>query len=309
MLGGPIQNKVWSVDPYINSIFALDYPKELISLVWLVNDSIDGTREKLIERLKPIKKSGVYRRVSVVEINHGFQDVRRDRSAPEFRVQRSSDPAKDITNFVHFARVRNDWLKLRTHRLALVDKKVEVVDELALGDEEYYFSIDSDIVLINPLTLRTLVYHNLDAVAVPVDNAENRLDGYNPQEEVMEKLIIDPDSVNADFLQNVKNGTIKSVRVGSKHAWNFGMIRGGSFRRFEPYASVFEVDATGACILFKRDLVESGVIYGPHPGGEDYYFCALAKSLGFKFYIDGSFRTCHMMDCNPFEIEEIKEST
>jgi len=307
MIGGIAQNKVWAVDAYLDAILGLNYPRNLISLVWLVNDSTDGTKERFIERLRDVKAGGEYRRVSITEINYAYTDVRNDRSDAEHRIYQTMDPNKDVTNFAHFARVRNDWLKLRTHNLSIENGKVVVGDELPedVGHEQFYFSIDSDVVLKDATTLVCLVRHGVDAVAIPVDNAENRKDKYDPQREAKAKLVVDPLAKNVSLISKIESGAIKGVRIGSPHVWNFGILRNGILSRFEPRSFLFEVDATGACILFNSEMVEAGVKYGPYPTGEDWYFCALAKSYGYKLFVDGSFRTCHMMDYNPLK-EEVK---
>ena len=77
MIGGPVHNKHWVVDAYIDSLISLDYPKDKVSLVFYINDSTDGTKEKFIKRLQAIKKERNYRRILVVEQNYGYMDFQR----------------------------------------------------------------------------------------------------------------------------------------------------------------------------------------------------------------------------------------
>lgn len=291
MCGCPLHNKVWSIEAYLNAIFEQSYPKDRISLVFYVNDSIDGTKEKLVELLKPVKKEGHYRRIRVVEQNYGYEDIRRKRSDPNAVLPREHDLSKSVANFAHFARVRNAWLKLRE-------------------DEEYYLSIDSDVILTEANTFERMMRHKLDLVAAPVNNTENRTDGFNPSDEAWAKLLKMSDSKNKDFLMSVKRGELekKGGAIGPSALYNYGMLRGGQMLRFAPRPKLMEVDITGACILFHSRVIERGVEYGPNHMGEDIFFCTLARSHGFKIFVDGTLKTEHFMDKNPYTKEEVKEN-
>lgn len=292
MVGTCIHNKVWSIEAYLNAIFEQSYPKDRISLVFYVNDSIDGTKEKLVDLLKTIKKEGHYRRIRVVEQNYGYEDIRRKHKDLTAVLSREHDPSKAVANFAHFARVRNAWLKLRE-------------------DEEYYLSIDSDVILAEANTFKRMIRHGLDLVAAPVNNTENRTDGFNPSDEAWAKLLKMSDSENRDFLMSVKRSELKEKggAIGPTALYNFGMLRGGQFLRFAPLPKLMEVDVTGACILFHSKIIRRGVEYGPNYLGEDVFFCTLARSFGFKVFVDGTLKTEHFMDKNPNEEkEEVKEN-
>jgi hypothetical protein len=283
MIGGPIHNKVWSVEHYLDAIFQQDYPKDRISLVFYVNDAIDGTKEKLLSILKPVKEKGEYRRIRVVEQNYGYEDFRNDRGfAGRDILARDTLPSKDVRNFAHFARIRNTWLSF-------------------LEDEDFIFSIDSDVVLKFKDTLRTLVSHDLDIVGILVNNAENRKDGYDPNEEILRRILPDSSPENRDFLLNVAQGNFKGIKLEHPFIGNYGNIIGGILHRFDPKPEIFQVDMTGACVLIKADIIRKGLQYGPHPIGEDIYFCSLAKGLGYKVWVDGTLSTIHMMDTSVIE--------
>lgn len=282
LVGTVVQNKAWAILPHLESILAQDYPREKISLTYYVNDSTDGTKEKLVERLQKIKQEGVYRRIKVVEVNYGYKDLRRTRPNLNVVLARENDPERAVARFAHFARVRNAWLKLRE-------------------DEEYYFSVDSDVILKQPFALRQLVGRGKDIVAAPVSNSENRADNYDPAKEVWARLLKDPDAKMRGFVAAVQRGQLKGGRIGPKAVYNFGMLRGGRMQRFYPMPGLFKVDITGACILFHKRVVERGVEYGPNFMGEDVFFCALARTLGFDIFVDGKIETLHAMDHLPKE--------
>ncbi len=274
MIGGPIQNKFWSIEKYLEGIWNQDYPKSLISLVFYVNDSIDGTREILLDKLREFKESGEYRRIEVIEQNWGYVDARKNRD--DHLISRHSNPNKDVSNFSHFARVRNAWLDLRK-------------------DEEYYFSIDSDVYLVQSFILNQLISQEKDIIAVPVDNAQNRTDGYDPRAEALSHMLKDPKEKNREFANALRSGALGKNFV-SGNIWNFGMLRGNQFLRLKKEPCLINVDLTGACILFHSKIVLQGVKYGPSLIGEDEYFCTMARTLGFKIYVDGTLETIHNMD-------------
>lgn len=274
MIGGPIHNKVWSIEPYLDSIIALDYPKENISLVFYVNDSTDGTKERLVAKVRELKQTGQYRRIVVKQQDYGYIDRNRGRENRNAFTNRPQNP------FEHFAVVRNKWLEL-------------------LADEDYVFSIDCDIILKNPSTLRKLISRNRDIIAVPVNNAENRSDNYDPAKEIYERLVRfaeTPEEIKfwRDTYEKNNGGSL-----GDGAVWNFGIIRNGAFHRIKLLPEVFEVDVTGACILFRRKVVDDKIIYGANPIGEDAFWCSLAKSMGYRIFVDGTIETLHMMDFNP----------
>ena len=281
--GSLIHNKSWAIQHHVQSIYNLDYPKENISLIFYINDSVDGTKEKLLAMLKEIKAEGKYRRVIAAEQDYGYRDLaRHKRPSINQYVSRHSSPEKTVDDHAHFARVRNEWLKLRE-------------------DEDYYFSIDSDVIIKQPFALRQLLEHKKDVVAIPVNNAENRSDGYDPLIETMNKFLTHPDPNVRSHIRDIHEGRVWGGAIEAEEIWNYGMIYNGALRRFKRERCLFEVDLTGACYLFKAELIENGVCYGPNYAGEDFMFCSLAKSLGYRLYVDGTLDTEHFMDFNPHE--------
>lgn len=52
---------------------------------------------------------------------------------------------------------------------------------------------------------------------------------------------------------------------------------------------------TGACCLYAREVLASGVRWGPHARGEDVEFCRRAWSAGWSCWLDTSLRAEHVM--------------
>lgn len=90
-----------------------------------------------------------------------------------------------------------------------------------------------------------------------------------------------------------------------------------SGKQYEPdrdtiaFSGLKEVDATGAaCLAIKREVLEKmkkpyfKFEFDPETGvrtfGEDFYFCAEAKKLGYKIYVDTSIVTDHMKELSMY---------
>lgn len=151
-IGTCVHNKQWVIRQYIENLEALEYPKELISLVMYINDSVDGTREILLDEMFRLKKLHNYGRLEVYEENFGFVDDRLN------DIRRGTKTLYGCGNndFSHFALVRNNHKKL-------------------IQDEDYFFSVDCDV-LVQPKSLKMLLEDNKDFVALPVNNQQNRND-------------------------------------------------------------------------------------------------------------------------------------
>jgi hypothetical protein len=68
----PFNNEDQSIDMYIQSLLAIDYPKEFIDLVWVENDSVDKTWVMLQKYAKIIEKKG-YRSFTLVQQDYGLK--------------------------------------------------------------------------------------------------------------------------------------------------------------------------------------------------------------------------------------------
>jgi hypothetical protein len=135
--------------------------------------------------------------------------------------------------------------------------------------DTHVFSVDSDII-ISPNTLRQLMSHNLDIVGAPVINFSCPVGSqYN-------FLFEEPFSQAKSGERTYSSGT-------------------------EPLTELTKVDATGACILIKRDVLDQGAFYGYHYQGEDIFFCQKAQQLGFKIYVDPLIKTKHYRERKDYE--------
>lgn len=68
----PFNNEDHSFSHYIKSLLVIDYPKELIDLVWLENDSVDNTK-KLLDKWHPIIKKKGYHSFRYISKSFGLK--------------------------------------------------------------------------------------------------------------------------------------------------------------------------------------------------------------------------------------------
>jgi hypothetical protein len=69
LICSPFNNEAHSISKYVSSLLSISYPKHLIDLIWLENDSNDGTYEMLLKFYKELKRRYNY---------HSFRLLRKD---------------------------------------------------------------------------------------------------------------------------------------------------------------------------------------------------------------------------------------
>lgn len=132
MIGCPVRNRAWILPSYLQSLEALDYPRECISYCFIINDCDDKTPVILREFAQ--KYPG---QVFLVENNNGSTVYQRGQY-----------------NFKRLAYLRNLLLM-----------------EFLRSDCDYLFSVDSDILVV-PHSLRALMQNDCSIVSCLVCNGE-----------------------------------------------------------------------------------------------------------------------------------------
>lgn len=224
MIGAPIQrNRAWILPEYLSHLYNLDYPKDKIHLSFLINGKRQDNTSCLIEEFR-VKFEDVYDDIDIWYMNDEHMD---DRVSQR--------------DYGHFANIRNTWLTMRE-------------------DDEYIFSVDSDVLIGRDCLLR-LINHRKDIVSALVCNGRyGFFDFYN---------ILNLASYGKD--ENYYEHVTKTD----------GLI---------------SIDVTGACYLINRKVLDAGVCYGPHSQGEDIYWCERAKEHGFSIFCDQDLPVEHIME-------------
>jgi cellulose synthase/poly-beta-1,6-N-acetylglucosamine synthase-like glycosyltransferase len=228
LIGCPAQNRQDCIADYLKHIYELAYPKDRIILSFFVNNSTDKTGEIIQDFLNVHKDE-----YKAVKYHEG--KVLKGRQDNQTRLTRR--------DYNLFAVVRNTFLR-----------KIKPLDF------DYFFSVDSDV-LLNPDDLNQLLSHNKDVVsAVLFNGVKDNIDYYN----IFKMTNQGYRPFKTSFLNN--------------------------------YSGLVEVDVTGACYLISKKVLNAGVKYGNYPAGEDGYFCRKAQSKGFKLYADTTVRPVHLLD-------------
>lgn len=239
LLGCPIRDREWIIPNYLESIYSLDYPKELISLCWIVNQSCDQS-EKLLRDFKR-QHQNEYRSIEVINY-FGNRKIPTD--------TRINNTRLDYT-YHHLADVRNLLLE-------------------NIGDNEYLFSVDSDV-LVNPNCLKRLLSH---------------------QKPIISSLIYNGYLVSPEAPWKYTNCMKYHVDGKIGHITNWFIKNAPTLKENK----LIQVDVTGAVYLISRDVIDAGVRYAYDIQGEDIPFCLSASEKGFSLWCDLQAYSNHIMD-------------
>lgn len=135
-IGCPVRNRGWILEDYLSAMENLDYPKEKISFLFVVNDSTDNSKE-ILDKFKEQKEEN-YCSINIIEKNFNAPEDTRDGS---LRIHRL---------FYTLVEVRNIWLT-------------------NIRPENWGFSVDSDI-LVPPNSLKKLVSNKKDVCSAFISN-------------------------------------------------------------------------------------------------------------------------------------------
>ena len=222
LIGAPIRNRASQLHKYLESICQLDFPKRLISIYWIINDNRDSSLailQKFQEHFGGI--NGLYRNIQIEEINL--------KSPPDARTS-----IRRQVIYQNLAYLRN-----------------KILDQFLKSDNNYLFSIDSDV-YVKLDCLKRLLELDKDIVSAEIFNDFNRGDLGNTC-----KYISDPN-----------------------HPQNNQYIH----YKLREMPNTYRVDLTGACYLIKRKVIEANIRYGNDPFGEDKPFCEMIRAKGFEMW-------------------------
>lgn len=139
LIGAPVHQRDWILPVYLKRLEELEYPEDLLSFAFVINDSTDES--KAILKAWKEENSSRYRQVHLAEKNLGFP--------PDLRSNRHRDGI-----FYRLVQARNALLDLLT-------------------DEDYLFSIDTDI-LVQKHTLNWLLANQRDLCSALIFNDRRR---------------------------------------------------------------------------------------------------------------------------------------
>ena len=223
MIGAPIaRNRAWVLPKYLSALYDLDYPKENIHLAFLINGKEKDGTACIIKQFKN-EHIEEYSSIDIFYLKSDYEDNR----------MKNRD-------YDYFAKVRNGFVAMRRK------------------DDEYIFSVDSDVIL-EPDTLTKLILHDKDIVSALVCNGEHGPRKFH------------------NIMMEVKDNK-------------------NNYKHIDPTGELMKVDVTGACYLIHKDVLNKGVSYEFHRQGEDCGFCKNAQKEGFDIYCDTNIELKHIME-------------
>lgn len=135
VIGAPVRNRAWVLPFYLQRIYDLDYPKDKIILLFLINDCTDNSQEILLRF--QAAHAPEYR--DIILLQHDMNQI------PDERIRLTRDAI-----FHSLAILRNIML-------------------IYAAQADYYFNVDTDI-LIPPDALQLLLGCNKDIVSALIWN-------------------------------------------------------------------------------------------------------------------------------------------
>ncbi len=226
----PVRDRSWCLPDFLESVVKQDYPKEKISLFFVENDSKDDSLKMLTDWAKKWKKK--YEKVEITSIKFENQ-------APEH--QFSDQTLANLTYMRNF----------------FIDN---------IGDNDYIFNLDSDVILRDSRTLKHLALSDRDIIAEIFWARWDKFD----QQLMPQVWQFGGYEISEDF---------------------FAMLR---------VKGTYTVGGLGACNLISNYAIEKGCRFDQVQNlpltmrGEDRHFCVRAKVLGFKLWVDTHFPAKHL---------------
>ena len=166
-----------------------------------------------------------------------------------------------------YEKTGNDHLWTLELMRTMSDLRNRTITEMLTGGYDYWFSVDTDIVL-DPRTLRTLIE-------------------------------ADKDIVSEIFWTQAPSGRYWC------NAWMVDQAAGMKEDWKKP--GLYRCGMTGALTLVKREVFSAGVDYTPIPNiysalrGEDRHFCVRAACAGFELWIDSHCPAEHLYTRQVYE--------
>lgn len=252
----PIRNRSWILPYFLDCIYNLDYPKEKLSIICVLNDSTDDS-DKIINQFAQLHKEE-YNNIHIYTYNLNtpeYQSQGHHRGGQELVIKNINGISKPTIKRTEWEVYKN-LAKLRN---SLIHK----------AKSAFCFSCDTDI-LFNPDILHRLMSAKSDFTSSLICNG-HMLAKVKPN--------INPhDYTNAMIKQN--NGYVHIKDYDGKGLVEVdltGAISLMSRKLIDSGAKYY-------------DIGNSSVHYG-----EDAGFCESAQKLGFKIYCDTDTRSSHIM--------------
>lgn len=139
VISSPVRQAEWCIDRYLDSVYSLDYPKQDLSLYWLIGDTTDRTPDHLKRFRGEHEKE--YREITVEEMNFGTP------YSPHHWGHYSGNYPIEL--------YPPEQRQARQRILNMVELKNRCLNQVLNGND-YVLILDADI-LLQPPTLKHLI--------------------------------------------------------------------------------------------------------------------------------------------------------
>jgi glycosyltransferase involved in cell wall biosynthesis len=240
-IAAPCRNRSWVILRYLDGILNLNYPKDKLILYWLVNDSTDQTL-RMLQDFQQLHKHE-YRDIQIERIKTKAQEYKRTISKPP---QFAEKYWQEV--YLNIAKLRN-----------------KVIDKVLETNSDYWFSVDSDIILNDPETLNILLSEAKPIISAIINNDQIR----NPH------LLIQQAACN--ILNFDERGKVKHIT-----GWEMN--------------STFQIQITGAVCLYKSEIFKNpNIRFGYSRMGEDIFFAQRVLEAGIETWTTSKVLPEHCM--------------
>jgi hypothetical protein len=241
LIGCPCRNRSWVISRYLEGIYSLNYPKNKLILYFLLNDSIDQT-EVILKKFQQLHQHK-YKLIQIDKIkNHAPEYKRLISKSPQFAEKYWESV------YLNIAKLRN-----------------KVIDKVIETGSDYWFSIDSDIILNNPETLNILLQENKPVISCIINNDQIQ----NPYLPIQKAA--------CNILNFDEHGKVKHIT-----GWEMN--------------STFQVQITGAICLYKAEIFKNpNIRFGYSRMGEDIFMAQRILEAGIETWTTSKVLPEHCM--------------
>lgn len=263
LIGAPVKNAARWLSHNLAAIDGLDYPKELLSYSYVYSASEDDTLDLLYGWLKN-KSRWTIQKLEISsdnwmtrQRNHRFMKHMTQLLDSHARVV--DEDRQDNEKFTYALPL--DAVPSGVSHYQVWTAKKYILN--VLGDEDYYFNVDADVIHMPPSTLSALVEKDVDIIAPYV-----YIDSSPAPGNVWAGLKVFYDSWCYRF---------KDVPWINSHISAVEMLE-----HVDPVTGLIEMESVGANpVLIKREVIEEVEYHGDEA---IVGFCYQARKFGFKVY-------------------------
>ena len=303
-IGSLIRNREWILPLFLEHILKIDYDKKLITLHFIINNSIDQSQH-ILEQFKSEHDSS-YRIIKIETIDN--PDLGMDYLKEKFKMLYKSSYdifLKNSPKKIKGSKALDKFIALNNKKFEYFKSKINIDKDIRSKDARNGFiyshlaelrnrlfnscidnliNIDSDI-LVQPDIISKLIAHKKDMISSYIFN------GY-------EYSLVHPEHKYFNFTNCCENTMVCKVfgETVMKKPGHKPLKKSNIRLAFKNNINPLEVGLTGAVCFYSNKLIrDTRVRFGYHDQGEDHYYCLEAQRCGYKIFTDTNCYSQHIM--------------